>query len=82
VFSTSLSEVADKRYVGTALTAQTAIGFALTVVTIQLVPVLADAIGWRWAFWLLVPGPLVGAIAMGAFGRERARAEIAVSPAG
>jgi MFS family permease len=81
VFSTSLSEVADKRYVGTALTAQTAIGFALTVVTIQLVPVLADAIGWRWAFWLLVPGPLVGAIAMGAFGRERARAEIAVSPA-
>jgi MFS family permease len=80
VFSTSLSEVADKRYVGTALTAQTAIGFALTVVTIQLVPVLADAIGWRWAFWLLVPGPLVGAIAMGAFGRERAAAEqLAVS---
>ena len=28
VFSTSLSEVADRRYVGTALTAQTAIGFA------------------------------------------------------
>jgi MFS family permease len=81
VFSTSLSEVADKRYVGTALTAQTAIGFALTVVTIQLVPVLADAIGWRWAFWLLVPGPVVGAIAMGAFGRERAREAVAISPA-
>jgi MFS family permease len=73
VFSTSLSEVADKRYVGTALTAQTAIGFALTVVTIQLVPVLADAVGWRWAFWLLVPGPVVGALAMSAFGRERAQ---------
>jgi MFS family permease len=72
VFSTSLSEVADRRYVGTALTAQTAIGFALTVVTIQLVPVLADAVGWRWAFWLLVPGPVVGAIAMRAFG-HRAR---------
>ena len=74
VFSTSLSEVADKRYVGTALTAQTAIGFALTVVTIQLVPVLAGAVGWRWAFWLLVPGPLVGALAMRAFGRDAARA--------
>jgi MFS family permease len=70
VFSTALSEVADPRYVGTALTAQTAIGFALTVVTIQLVPVLADAVGWRWAFWLLVPGPVVGAIAMRAFGRS------------
>nr|WP_296067603.1 MFS transporter [uncultured Actinoplanes sp.] len=75
VFSTSLSEVADKRYVGTALTAQTAIGFALTVVTIQLVPVLADAVGWRWAFWLLVPGPVVGALAMTAFGRRAVRAD-------
>ena len=70
VFSTSLSEVADPRYVGTALTAQTAIGFALTVVTIQLVPVLAEVVGWRWAFWLLVPGPVVGAFAMRAFGRS------------
>ncbi|WP_229069080.1 MFS transporter [Actinoplanes sp. DH11] len=70
VFSTALSEVADTRYVGTALTAQTAIGFALTVVTIQLVPVVAAAAGWRWAFWLLVPGPLVGAAAMRAFGRR------------
>lgn len=70
VFSTALSEVADHRYLGTALTAQTAIGFALTVVTIQLVPVLADLAGWRWAFWLLVPGPVVGAFAMRAFGRQ------------
>lgn len=69
VFSTSLSEVADRRYVGTALTAQTAIGFTLTVVTIQLVPLLADAVGWRWAFLLLVPGPVVGAAAMRTFGR-------------
>lgn len=72
VFSTSLSEVADPRYVGTALTAQTAIGFALTVVTIQLVPVLAGVTGWQWAFWLLAPGPLAGAMAMRAFGRARA----------
>ena len=79
VFSTSLSEVADRRYVGTALTAQTAIGFALTVVTIQLVPVLADAVGWRWAFWLLAPGPVVGAIAMQAFGRRAAGGGIPAS---
>jgi len=70
VFSTSLSEVADHRYIGTALTAQTAIGFTLTVVTIQLVPLLANAVGWRWAFLLLAPGPVVGAVAMLRFGRS------------
>ncbi|MGW4822537.1 MFS transporter [Streptomyces sp. NPDC004227] len=64
VFSTALSEVADSRYIGTALTAQTAIGFALTVVSIQLTPLLADAVGWRYAFLLLGPGPLAGALAM------------------
>lgn len=36
VFSTMLSGLADRPYTGTALTAQTAIGFLLTVVTIQL----------------------------------------------
>ncbi len=71
VFSTSLSEVADRRYVGTALTAQTAIGFLLTVVTIQLVPVLAGVVGWRYAFLLLAAGPAVGAYSMQAFGRSR-----------
>ncbi|PWI11289.1 MFS transporter [Streptomyces sp. NWU339] len=69
VFSTSLSEVADHRYIGTALTGQTAIGFALTVISIQLTPLLAEAIGWEYAFLLLAPGPLAGAFAMRAFGR-------------
>ncbi|MFC8226471.1 MFS transporter [Streptomyces sp. NPDC057287] len=68
VFSTTLSEVADQRYVGTALTAQTAIGFALTVITIQLTPVLAEAIDWQYAFLLLAPGPLAGAVAMRVLG--------------
>jgi MFS family permease len=63
-FSAALSEVADPRYVGTALTAQTAIGFLLTVVTIQLLPLLADAVGWRAAVPLLAVGPLLGAVAM------------------
>ena len=45
VFSTALTETADQRFVGTALTAQTATGFLLTVVTIHVVPVLADTVG-------------------------------------
>jgi MFS family permease len=66
VFSTSLSEMANKRLVGTALTAQTAIGFLLTVVTIHLVPIAAGLVGWRYAFLLLAPGPVIGAAAMAA----------------
>jgi len=74
VFSTALSEVADQRYVGTALTAQTAIGFLLTVVTIQLVPVLAGLVGWQYSLLLLAPGPIGGAMAMARFGRRHRRA--------
>lgn len=70
VFSTALSEVADSRYTGTALTAQTAIGFLLTLVTINLVPVVADLVGWRYAFLALAPGPLLGAVAMRSYHRH------------
>jgi MFS family permease len=64
VFSTALSETTDARCVGTALTVQTGIGFLLTVVTIELVPIAAELIGWHYAFLILAPGPLIGAVAM------------------
>jgi MFS family permease len=63
-FSTLVTEHADQAYVGTALGLQMAVGFALTVVTIWLVPFLADEVGWRWAFAFLVPGPVLGILAM------------------
>ena len=63
------TEVSDPRYVGTALALQLGLGFALTVVSIRLTPVLASAIGWRWSFLMLVPGPLVGVVAMVALRR-------------
>ena len=63
-FSTLVTEHADQRYVGTAVTMQLAIGFTLTVVTIFLVPVVRDASGWWLAFALLVPGPVLGIVAM------------------
>ncbi len=71
-FSTALTEVADRDYVGTAVTAQTAIGFLITVASIRLVPALADQVGWRWAFTVLAAGPALGIAAMAAFGREPA----------
>jgi MFS family permease len=70
VFSTLLSETADRRYLGTALTAQTAIGFLLTIVTIQLIPLIATAAGWRYAFLALAAGPLAGLLAMTTFRRH------------
>jgi len=63
-FSTMVTELADQAYVGTALTLQLAVGFSLTVATIWLVPELETALGWRWAFALLTPGPVLGVIAM------------------
>ncbi|ODA93798.1 MFS transporter [Mesorhizobium sp. SEMIA 3007] len=64
-FSAAVTELADRRFVGTALSVQLGAGFALTVLAIWLTPRFADFIGgWRWAFLLLVPGPLLGAVAM------------------
>ncbi|MDL5362620.1 MFS transporter [Halalkalicoccus sp. NIPERK01] len=73
-FSACVTELAEESYVGTALTIQTAIGFSLTTVSIQLVPVAAAAVGWRWAFSILAVGPVLGTLAML---RLRARPEAA-----
>lgn len=68
-FSAALSEVADPRYVGTALTTQLGIGFLLTLVTIEGLPHVVDAGGWRLAIALLGVGPAAGALAMARFGK-------------
>jgi MFS family permease len=59
-FSAAVSELTDPRYVGTALTVQTTLGFLLTLVSIRIIPLLADMIGWEWVFVVLAPGPLFG----------------------
>lgn len=63
-FSAAVSELADGSYVDSALTLQTAVGFLVTIASIQLVPLVRDAVGWQWAFVPLVVGPLVGTGAM------------------
>lgn len=80
VFSTALSESVDQQYVGTALTAQTAFGFLLTIVSIQLVSLLAGVVTWQYAFVVLALGPVVGARAMHRFGRTGTRPQPASSP--
>lgn len=71
-FSTLVTELADQSFVGTALTLQMALGFLLTGGTIWLVPIMVDAVGWRWAFAVLAAGPLGGIVAMRRLLRLRA----------
>jgi MFS family permease len=63
-FSACVTELGNPQYIGTALTIQTCIGFLLTTVSIELVPYFIKALGWRYAFVILAPGPLLGVIAM------------------
>ncbi len=63
-FSAIVTEVAEQKYVGTAVTLQLALGFTLTVLTIWLVPVVRDASSWGWSFLMLSAGPAIGIAAM------------------
>ena len=63
-FSAMVTETAESRYRGTALTLQTALGFLLTLVTIRGVPVIVEWSSWQWAFPWLALGPILGIAAM------------------
>lgn len=63
-FSASISELADRERVGSALALQTALGFLLTAVTIQLLPIVQAATSWTAALAMLALGPGLGAVAM------------------
>jgi MFS family permease len=72
-FSALVTELAPAHAVGTALTLQTSLGFLLTMASIQLVPRLVAAVGWRWAFVALAVGPALGIGAMARLRRLRLR---------
>ena len=63
-FSTAVTELAPNEYVGSALTFQMAVGFLLTVGSIDLISYIVPIIGWKFAFSLLSIGPLIGIISM------------------
>jgi MFS family permease len=69
--SALVAEFSPRDHVGTALTVQTCTGFLLTMVSIRLTPAIAGAIGWRWAFLFLIPGPALGAFAVSRLDRRR-----------
>jgi MFS family permease len=72
-FSAIVSEVSDPRYVGTALTMQTATGFALTAVSLQFFGWMLGRGQVRAAIALLALGPALGIWAMWRLKRLNAR---------
>jgi len=70
--SALVAQYSPRDHVGTALTVQTCAGFLLTMASIRLLPIVADTIGWQWAFLALVPGPVSGAFALRGLIREPA----------
>lgn len=63
-FSAAIAELAPPDRAGTLLTLQTAMGFALTAIVIQLLPLWIDFAGWTYAFIPLAIGPAFGVWAM------------------
>ena len=68
-FSALVTESVPPHSVGTALTIQTSLGFLLTMLPMQTVPIVAQRVGWRWGFSFLALGPIMG---IGAIGRLKA----------
>jgi MFS family permease len=63
-FSTLVTESVPAHTVGTALTVQTSLGFLLTMLPMQVVPLIAQRVGWRWGFAILALGPIAGVAAI------------------
>ena len=73
-FSAMVTEVAPPDSVGTALMLQTSVGFLLTMVTIQAVPPMVEAVEWRWAFAFLALGPVLGIMSIARLARLKPHA--------
>jgi predicted MFS family arabinose efflux permease len=74
-FSALVADAAPADKVGSLMTLQTSLGFALTVFTVQAVPGLAGIIGWPATFLILALGPVAGIIVMWPLAREERRAK-------
>jgi MFS family permease len=79
-FSTLVTESVPTHAVGTALTLQTSLGFLLTMLPMQIVPLIAQRVGWRWSFVILALGPLAGIAAIRRLAAIRVSAKKASFP--
>ena len=63
-FSAAVTELSPASRKGSALTIQMAVGFLITIASINLVGIAEPVMGWSHVFILLTVGPLVGIVAM------------------
>lgn len=63
-FSAIVADASPPQIAGSLMTLQTAIGFALTIITVQATPYLAAATSWPIVFCVMALGPAFGIWAM------------------
>lgn len=78
-FSAIVTEEADSRYVGSALSLQLGLGYLTTIIPIWLIPLISAAYSWNWVFVVLAIGPGIGICAMTAMVRKPQRSKTASS---
>lgn len=64
LFSTLVAQNADQRSKGTALTIVNCIGFAITIISIQLITALRTTENARYIYVILAIGPVLGLLAL------------------
>ncbi|MFC0518698.1 nitrate/nitrite transporter [Mucilaginibacter angelicae] len=64
LFSTLVAQNADQQSKGTALTIVNCIGFAITIISIQLITALRTVENARYIYMILAIGPVLGLIAL------------------
>lgn len=63
-FSAMIADAAPPEAAGSLMAMQTALGFALTIFTVQATPVAAEWLGWPGALALMAVGPAAGIAAL------------------
>ncbi len=63
-FSAMIADAAPPEAAGSLMTMQTALGFALTIFTVQATPIAAGWLGWPGALALMAIGPALGIAAL------------------
>ncbi len=63
-FSALVADASPPELAGSLLTLQTALGFTLTIATVQIAPALAATVGWPIVLAMLAIGPAFGVAAM------------------
>ncbi len=76
-FSASVAELSKPELIGTMLTVQACAGFLLTMISIHLMPVFVNLVGWQYAFAPLALGPAFGVWAMRRLRQEPAAVRLA-----